>query len=93
MEELDELTALVGDVVELARGAGPAEQADEVRLDEVAAGGGASAPGGAAACSFELERGADDRERPGRPDRPGGVEPGGQRAQVEPRGRHGGGRR
>jgi two-component system sensor histidine kinase MprB len=35
VHELDELTALVADVVELARGAGPAELADEVRLDEV----------------------------------------------------------
>jgi two-component system sensor histidine kinase MprB len=40
VEELDELTALVGDVVELARGGvrGPAREpaeADEVRLDEV----------------------------------------------------------
>ncbi len=33
--ELDQLTALVGDVVELARGAEPADSADEVRLDEV----------------------------------------------------------
>ena len=33
--ELDELTQLVADVVELARGAEPAEQAQLVRLDEV----------------------------------------------------------
>ncbi len=36
IDELDELTALVGDVVELARGAAPAGAADDVRLDEVA---------------------------------------------------------
>lgn len=35
VEELDELTALVGDVVELARGAAPRGQADDVRLDVV----------------------------------------------------------
>jgi two-component system sensor histidine kinase MprB len=35
VEELDELTALVGDVVELARGASPQETADDVRLDEL----------------------------------------------------------
>jgi two-component system sensor histidine kinase MprB len=35
VEELDELTALVGDVVELARGAKPAEELDDVRLDEL----------------------------------------------------------
>jgi two-component system sensor histidine kinase MprB len=33
--ELDELTALVGDVVELARGAAPESEADDVRLDEL----------------------------------------------------------
>jgi two-component system, OmpR family, sensor histidine kinase MprB len=35
VEELDELTALVGDVVELARGVEPEGSADDVRLDEV----------------------------------------------------------
>jgi two-component system sensor histidine kinase MprB len=37
VEELDELTALVGDVVELARGAASQDQADDVRLDELVA--------------------------------------------------------
>ncbi len=35
VRELDELTALVGDVVELARGAKPPEELDDVRLDDV----------------------------------------------------------
>jgi two-component system sensor histidine kinase MprB len=35
VEELDELTALVGDVVELARGAAPDGSVDDVRLDRV----------------------------------------------------------
>ena len=35
VEELDDLTALVSDVVELARGAGPDAAADEMRLDHV----------------------------------------------------------
>jgi two-component system sensor histidine kinase MprB len=35
--ELDELTALVADVVELARGTAPGELTDEVRLDEIVA--------------------------------------------------------
>jgi len=35
VDELDELTALVGDVLELARGATPAASRDDVRLDEV----------------------------------------------------------
>jgi two-component system sensor histidine kinase MprB len=37
IDELDELTALVSDVVELARGAKPGGQAGDVRLDEVVA--------------------------------------------------------
>jgi two-component system sensor histidine kinase MprB len=41
--ELDELTALVGDVVELARGAAPDGAVDDVRLDEVVRGVVASA--------------------------------------------------
>ncbi|MDQ6749788.1 MAG: HAMP domain-containing histidine kinase [Actinomycetota bacterium] len=36
ISELDELTALVGDVIELARGAKPTGAADDVRLDEIA---------------------------------------------------------
>jgi two-component system, OmpR family, sensor histidine kinase MprB len=35
VEELDELTALVADVVEPARGAAPAELTDEVRVDRI----------------------------------------------------------
>jgi two-component system, OmpR family, sensor histidine kinase MprB len=34
--ELDELTALVADIVELARGAKPGEAVDDLRLDEIA---------------------------------------------------------
>jgi len=37
VSELDELTALVGDVVELARGAKPGAALDDVRLDEIVA--------------------------------------------------------
>jgi two-component system sensor histidine kinase MprB len=35
LEELDELTALVADIVELARGSKPDELADDVRLDRI----------------------------------------------------------
>jgi two-component system sensor histidine kinase MprB len=35
LEELDELTALVADIVELARGTKPDELADDVRLDRI----------------------------------------------------------
>jgi two-component system sensor histidine kinase MprB len=38
VEELDDLTALVGDVVELARGAAPDASPDDVRLDELVEG-------------------------------------------------------
>jgi two-component system, OmpR family, sensor histidine kinase MprB len=37
IEELDELTALVGDVVELARGSKPSGESGDVRVDEVVA--------------------------------------------------------
>ena len=37
VRELDELTALVADIVELARGAKPGELADDVRLDDIVA--------------------------------------------------------
>jgi two-component system, OmpR family, sensor histidine kinase MprB len=37
VQELDELTALVADIVELARGRGPGDAIDDVRLDEIAA--------------------------------------------------------
>jgi two-component system sensor histidine kinase MprB len=39
IEELDELTALVGDVVELARGSKPAGEAGEVRVDHIVVAG------------------------------------------------------
>jgi two-component system, OmpR family, sensor histidine kinase MprB len=35
ISELDELTALVGDVVELARGAKPSDVVDDVRIDQI----------------------------------------------------------
>jgi two-component system sensor histidine kinase MprB len=37
IQELEELTALVGDVVELARGATPSEALDDVRVDAIVA--------------------------------------------------------
>ncbi|HTU78063.1 MAG TPA: HAMP domain-containing sensor histidine kinase [Solirubrobacteraceae bacterium] len=74
--ELDELTALVGDVVELARGAAPDGAADDVRLDELVAaavtsarrrGERAGSQAGAGEVRFELSleptvvRGAAER--------------------------------
>jgi two-component system sensor histidine kinase MprB len=68
IEELDELTALVSDVVELARGARPEEALDDVRLDslvadlvERAARRGDSPPVHRAELEATLVRGAPDR--------------------------------
>jgi two-component system sensor histidine kinase MprB len=65
--ELDELTALVGDVVELARGDQPAGELDDVRLDEVVTALVERAQRRANAPSFEVQveptvvRGEPDR--------------------------------
>jgi two-component system, OmpR family, sensor histidine kinase MprB len=67
LDELDELTGLVGDVVELARGAQPGAAVDEVRLDAVVADAVARARRAAIDVTFssELEptlvRGEGDR--------------------------------
>jgi two-component system sensor histidine kinase MprB len=68
VEELDELTALVSDVVELARGARPEESLDDVRLDslvgdlvERAQRRGDGAPGFGSDLEPTLVRGAPDR--------------------------------
>ncbi len=56
--ELDELTALVGDLVELARGASPEGEVDDVRLDELVQAAVASARrrgAGGGDARFELE--------------------------------------
>ena len=92
VEELDELTALVADVVELARGAKPSESLDDVRLDEVVG----------AAVERARARGRRARRDPrrARARRGGGrsrahpagrVQPARQRDQVEPAGRPRGG--
>ena len=68
VEELDELTALVSDVVELARGARPEESLDDVRLDSLVADlvgrarrRGADPPALEAELQPTLVRGAPDR--------------------------------
>ncbi len=84
--ELDELTALVADVVELARGTA-SDGCDGGRgaLGRGRAGGdreGAAARRGA----LRGRPGADGRDRAGRPDRPGRGESARERPQVEPGG-------
>ena len=85
--ELDELTALVADVVELARGTKTGEATDDVRLDQVVeelvararrrAGGDDHVPGGA---------GAHAGEGRARADLPRRLEPARKRGEVEPTG-------
>jgi two-component system, OmpR family, sensor histidine kinase MprB len=65
--ELDELTALVADIVELARGAKPGEPEDDVRLDEIVEGVAERARARANGVAIEVSaeptvvRGAPDR--------------------------------
>ncbi len=84
VEELDELTALVGDVVELARGAAPAGAPDDVRLDELVS---ATVQRAQRRGDLQLRARAraDNGQRAGRSHRPRGLEPRRQRRQVEPR--------
>ena len=98
LQQLDELTSLVADIVELARGAKPGELVDDVRVDRIVED--------VAARARRASAGRRDARRPDRADAGArrarahparGLEPRGQRAQVEPgrgnrRDRAGGGR-
>ena len=64
VEELDELTALVADVLELARGADPRGSQDEVRLDEVVTGAVRSARGAARSATSSTWRPPSSSARP-----------------------------
>ena len=55
VDELDELTGLVGDLVELARGAEPAALVDEVRLDQVVSAAVARTERRSRGASFHVE--------------------------------------
>ncbi|HLH66747.1 MAG TPA: HAMP domain-containing sensor histidine kinase [Solirubrobacteraceae bacterium] len=55
IQELDDLTALVGDVVELARGSQPQAERADVRLDEIVEAAVARARRRAAGIAFETE--------------------------------------
>jgi two-component system sensor histidine kinase MprB len=55
LAELDELTGLVGDLVELARGTDPSAVADDVRLDEIVQAAVARAARRAGSVSFDVE--------------------------------------
>ena len=67
LDELDELTALVGDVVELARGAQPGAAVDDVRLDAIVEDAVSRARRAAADVTFQTDleptliRGEGDR--------------------------------
>ena len=68
IDELDELTALVGDVVELARGTKQGGELGDVRLDE-SSPPRSSAPAPRAGADVEASSRADAGPRRGRPDR------------------------
>ena len=84
LEELDELTRLVGDVVELARGAKRGEAPDDVRLDRVVADL-VDAPGNAKdeELKFRLTLRAHDEIGERAKVTPGRIQPAGQRREVE----------
>ena len=85
VEELDELTALVADIVELARGTKPDELADDVRLDRIVEEVAERARVRAGdRVELPRERGADRGARRAAAHPAGGGEPGRQRGQVEP---------
>ena len=86
--ELDELTALVGDVVELARGASPGDALDDVRLDEMVATLVERARRRAATPIGVRARSWSRRSCAGEPDRigPRGLEPARQRRKWSPPG-------
>ena len=90
LEELDELTSLVADIVELARGAKPGELVDDVQGGRDRGAGGGARPGESAR-RRDARRGdgahARARRASAHPARH--LEPRGQRAQVEPAGRQG----
>ena len=82
--ELDELTALVADVVELARGGEGRRGLDDVRLDEIVAAAVDRARGRAGG-GVEIPRSSSPRWwRRARPDPARGVQPARERGEVEP---------
>ena len=89
LAELDELTALVGDVVELARGSKPAGVLDDVRVDRIVAAL-VSARAGARrrpTSRFRAELEPTLVRGEPRPRQPRRLQPARQRDQVEPAGR------
>ena len=83
IEELDELTALVADVVELARGSKPSGEPGDVRLDSIVQDALERARRRAPGLDVRPAARADADQRRARPDLAGGDEPARQRGQVE----------
>ena len=92
-EQTEELSALITDVIELARGEVPLSGVEDVRLDdlvrETVAKVGRHHPGGA----LRVQPRANRRRGPPRPAEPRGREPLGQRGEVRAGRRRGGGGR
>ena len=86
IDELDELTGLVGDVVELARGSKPSGEPGDVRFDEIVGQAVERTRRRAPGLTVRTRARADAGARRGRPDRSCGREPARQRFQVEPAG-------
>ncbi len=84
IEELDELTALVGDVVELARGTKPDGTLAEVRLDAIVESAAQRARRRAPQLRLERELRADAGGGRRRADRSRGHQPARQRIEMEP---------
>ena len=91
--ELDELSRLVADVVDLARDGEPERFEEDVRLDQLVADAVDRARRRAPEVTFETDARRDRRPRLARAPAPRRLQPARQRRQVEPGRRHGRGAR
>ena len=80
--ETEELSALITDVIELARGDEPLSGVEEVQLDALVEEAVARAQRRRPAVRFEARARADGRRGPARPPRPGDRQPARQRREV-----------
>ena len=80
--ETEELSALITDVIELARGDEPLSGVEEVQLDDARRRGRRARAAPAAAHDVRRRARADGRRGPARPARPRGRQPARQRRQV-----------
>ena len=86
--QLEELTVLVSDLVDLARGVEPDFDTEEVRLDDACLGGGRARPPSCQRQALRAERGAIASSGRAGAHRPRHLQPARQRGQVEPSRQH-----